>query len=55
VILLLVLLVMRKRLELVVQLFREAGHAVHAMPLLVLLPLVVSPPFFTFAIDNFHI
>jgi len=42
VILLLVLLVMRKRLQLVVQLFREAGHAVHAMPLLVLLPLVVS-------------
>ncbi len=44
VILLVVLLVLRKRLQLVVQLFREAGHAVRAMPLLVLLPLLVSSP-----------
>ena len=41
VILLLLVLVMRRRLQLVVQLFREAGAAVHAMPLLVLLPLLV--------------
>jgi len=37
---LLVLLVMRKRIALVVTLFKEAGKAVHAMPLLVLLPLL---------------
>jgi len=38
VIVLLVLLVMRKRIKLVVTLFKEAGKAVHAMPILVLLP-----------------
>ena len=40
VIVLLVLLVLRKRIKLVIALFREAGHAVHAMPLLVLVPLL---------------
>ena len=34
--------VLRKRIQLVVQLFKEAGAAVHAMPLLALWPLVVS-------------
>ena len=33
---------MRKRIQLVVQLFKEAGAAVHAMPLLVLAPFAVS-------------
>ena len=37
---LLVLLVLRKRIKLVIALFQEAGHAVHAMPLLVLVPLL---------------
>ena len=41
VIVLLVLLVMRKRIKLVVTLFKEAGKAVHAMPILVLLPFLV--------------
>ena len=33
--------VLRKRIKLVIQLFKEAGRAIHAMPLLVLLPLGV--------------
>ena len=41
-IVLLILLILRKRIALVVQLFKEAGKAVHAMPLLILQPLVVS-------------
>ena len=36
------MLVLRKRIELVIQLFKEAGKAIQAMPLLVLLPLGVS-------------
>ncbi|XP_012522931.1 choline transporter-like protein 1 isoform X1 [Monomorium pharaonis] len=39
VIVLLVILVMRKRIELVVQLFREAGKAVYSMPALLLQPI----------------
>ena len=42
VILLLIILVLRKRIALVVQLFKEAGKAVQAMPLLILQPLWVS-------------
>ena len=42
VIVLLVLLVLRKRIALVVTLFQEAGRAVHAMPVLILTPLLVS-------------
>ena len=41
VLLLLVLLVLRKRIQLVVTLFTEAGKAVHNMPLLLIQPLVV--------------
>ncbi|XP_023339526.1 choline transporter-like protein 1 [Eurytemora carolleeae] len=37
-VILLILLVLRKRIQLVVQLFKEAGAAVHAMPLLVFAP-----------------
>ncbi|KAJ9589125.1 hypothetical protein L9F63_017584, partial [Diploptera punctata] len=40
VIVLLVILVMRKRIKLVIQLFKEAGKAVASMPLLLLEPLV---------------
>ena len=42
VILLLILLVLRKRIKLVVQLFKEAGKAVHAMPLILLQPFWVK-------------
>jgi solute carrier family 44 protein 1 (choline transporter-like protein) len=42
VIVLLVILVMRKRINLVIQLFKEAGKAVNSMPLLLLEPLLVS-------------
>jgi len=42
VIVLLVVLVMRKRIELVMQLFREAGKAVCAMPVLLFQPILVS-------------
>ena len=42
VIVLLVILVMRKRIKLVVQLFKEAGKAINSMPLLLLEPLLVS-------------
>lgn len=38
----LVVLVMRKRIQLVVQLFREAGKAVTSMPVLLLQPVLVS-------------
>lgn len=38
---LIVLFVLRKRIGLVVALFHEAGKAVHAMPYLVLIPLLV--------------
>jgi len=37
---LLILFILRKRINLVIHLFQEAGHAVHAMPLLVLVPLL---------------
>jgi solute carrier family 44 protein 1 (choline transporter-like protein) len=37
----LIIVVMRKRIELVVQLFKEAGKAMAAMPLLLLQPLLV--------------
>lgn len=50
VLVLLVLLIMRKRIKLVVALFKEAGKAVHAMPLLVLLPLLT---FISIAIITF--
>ena len=33
--------VLRKRINLVIQLFKEAGRAVHAMPLIILQPLWV--------------
>ena len=39
---LLVILVMRKRIKLVIQLFKEAGKAINSMPLLLLEPLLVS-------------
>lgn len=39
---LLVILVMRKRIKLVIQLFKEAGKAINSMPLLFLEPLLVS-------------
>lgn len=39
---LLVVLVMRKRIALVAQLFREAGKAVYAMPAILLQPIYVS-------------
>jgi hypothetical protein len=42
VIVLLVILVMRKRIKLVTQLFKEAGRAINSMPLLLLEPLLVS-------------
>ena len=42
VIVLLILLVLRKRIKLVVQLFFEAGKAVQNMPLLLLQPVWVS-------------
>ena len=42
VIILLILLVLRKRIKLVVQLFKEAGKAVHSMPLILLQPFWVS-------------
>ena len=42
VVVLLVLFILRKRIGLVVALFHEAGKAVHAMPFLVLVPLLVS-------------
>jgi solute carrier family 44 protein 1 (choline transporter-like protein) len=42
VIVLLVILVMRKRIKLVIQLFKEAGRAINSMPLLLLEPLLVS-------------
>jgi hypothetical protein len=42
VIVLLVILVMRKRIKLVIQLFKEAGKAINSMPLLLLEPLLVS-------------
>lgn len=38
VLILLIVLVMRKRVELVAALFREAGRSVHAMPLLLIQP-----------------
>lgn len=38
----LVVLVMRKRIALVVQLFKEAGKAVYSMPALLLQPIYVS-------------
>ena len=38
----LVVLVMRKRIDLVVSLFREAGKAIHAMPLLLFQPIWVN-------------
>lgn len=38
----LVILVMRKQIQLVIQLFREAGRAISAMPLLLLQPTIVS-------------
>lgn len=41
VIIVLVVLVMRKRIALVAQLFKEAGKALHSMPFLLLEPLVV--------------
>lgn len=41
VIVLLVILVMRKRIKLVIQLFKEAGRAINSMPLLFLEPLLV--------------
>jgi len=40
VLVLLILFILRKRINLVIHLFQEAGHAVHAMPLLVLVPLL---------------
>ncbi|PNF24373.1 Choline transporter-like protein 1 [Cryptotermes secundus] len=40
VIVLLVILVMRKRIKLVIQLFKEAGRAINSMPLLLLEPLL---------------
>lgn len=42
VVILIILFVLRKRIGLVVALFHEAGKAVHAMPYLVLIPLLVS-------------
>ena len=36
------MLVLRKRIKLVVQLFKEAGKAVHSMPLILLQPFWVS-------------
>jgi hypothetical protein len=42
VIVLLVILVMRKRIKLVIQLFKEAGKAINSMPLLLFEPLLVS-------------
>lgn len=42
VIILLIVLVMRKRIALVMQLFREAGKAVYAMPALLLQPIYVN-------------
>ena len=42
VVILIVLFILRKRIGLVVALFHEAGKAVHAMPYLVLIPLLVS-------------
>ena len=41
----LVVLVMRKRIQLVVQLFREAGKAIASMPILLLQPILVSDHF----------
>ena len=41
IVILIVLFVLRKRIGLVVALFHEAGKAVHAMPYLVLIPLLV--------------
>jgi solute carrier family 44 protein 1 (choline transporter-like protein) len=38
----LVILVMRKRIKLVIQLFKEAGKAISSMPLLLLEPILVS-------------
>ena len=40
-IILVVLLILRKRIALVVTLFHEAGKALHAMPYLVFVPLLV--------------
>lgn len=42
VIIILVILVMRKRIALVVQLFKEAGKALQSMPLLMFQPIWVS-------------
>lgn len=42
VIVLLVLLVMRKRIKLVIQLFKEAGKAIASMPFLLLEPILVN-------------
>lgn len=41
VVILLIILVMRKRIALVMQLFHEAGKAVYAMPVLLLQPVYV--------------
>lgn len=38
----LLIIVMRKRIKLVVQLFKEAGKAVSAMPLIIFQPILVS-------------
>jgi len=51
VIVLLILLVVWKRVKLVVQLFREAGRAVHAMPLILLQPLLTFVAFAILAIS----
>lgn len=42
VLVLLVILVLRKRVQIVVQLFKESGKAVAAMPVLIFLPILVS-------------
>lgn len=39
-----IIIVLRKRIQLVVRLFKEAGKAVAAMPLLIFQPLLVSTP-----------
>ena len=47
VIILLILLVLRKRIKLVVQLFKEAGKAVQCMPFILIQPFWVREQYFT--------
>lgn len=48
----LVILVLRKRIKLVIQLFKEAGKAVASMPLLLAEPIIVRFKFFFYLRKN---